>query len=177
MPELTVRIKKKNDGSAALSCIRSDGTTTWQQQNRASGRFFPLNDLTHMAVETTLGFRRAFYGLVSEGWDISTFSGPTADARLPPEALLAELIVGLMDVERATGEPSNAEEFNWKIQAYFRDTDAPVPSFRIADEQLAAIRAKRAELFAQWDAVADGGTLDVSFTRPPVPDTNGPSHP
>jgi hypothetical protein len=177
MPELTVRIKKKNDGSAALSCIRADGTTTWQQQNGATARFFPLHDLTHLAVETTLGFRRAFYGLVAEGWDISTFSTPTAVAKLPPEALLAELIVGLLDVERATGELSNAEEFNWKIQAYFRDKDVPGPTFRIADEQLASIRANRAELFSQWNAVADGGSLDVSFTPAPPPDTNGPSHP
>ena len=177
MPDLTLRIKKKNDGSAALSCIRADGTTTWQQQNGATGRFFPLHDLTHLAVETTLGFRRAFYGLVSEGWDISTFSSPTAVAKLPPEALLAELIVGLLDVERATGERSDADDFNWKIQAYFRNKDVPPPGFQISDEQLASIRARRAELFTQWNAVAEGGTLDVSFTRPSAPDTNGPHHP
>ncbi|HEY5060709.1 MAG TPA: hypothetical protein VII52_04185, partial [Gemmatimonadaceae bacterium] len=74
MPELIIRIKKKSDGSAALSCIRADGTTTWQQQNGKLGRFFPLHDLTHYAVESVLGFRNAFYGLVASGWDLADFA-------------------------------------------------------------------------------------------------------
>ena len=56
MPELLIRIKKKTDGAAALSCIRPDGTTTWQRQDGRLGAFFPLHDLTHYAVETVLGF-------------------------------------------------------------------------------------------------------------------------
>ena len=63
MPDLVIRIKKKTDGSAALSCTRADGSVTWQRQDGKLGLFFPLHDLTHYAVETTLGFSRAFYGL------------------------------------------------------------------------------------------------------------------
>ena len=61
MPDLLIRIKKKTDGSAALSCTRADGTTTWQRQDGQLGAFFPLHDLTHYAVETVLGLPRAFY--------------------------------------------------------------------------------------------------------------------
>ena len=53
--ELVIHIKKKTDGSAALSCRRADGSVTWQRQNGQLGRFFPLHDLTHYAVETVLG--------------------------------------------------------------------------------------------------------------------------
>ncbi|MEO6878234.1 MAG: hypothetical protein ABI205_07125, partial [Gemmatimonadaceae bacterium] len=70
MPDLLVRFKKKSDGSAALQCTRADGTVTWQRQEGELGQFFPLHDMTHLAVESVLGLRRAFYGLVAEGWDI-----------------------------------------------------------------------------------------------------------
>ncbi len=40
-PELTISIKKKTDGSV-----------TGQRQDGQQGRFFPLHDLTHYAVET-----------------------------------------------------------------------------------------------------------------------------
>ncbi|MDF2775439.1 MAG: hypothetical protein K0S86_4940, partial [Geminicoccaceae bacterium] len=70
---LRIRIKKNADGSAALTCIRADGSVTWQRQEGAQGRFFPRHDLTHFAVETTLGHRRGFYGLVAEGWNITDF--------------------------------------------------------------------------------------------------------
>ena len=86
---LTVRIKKKTDGGAALSCTRTDGSVTWQPQNGKLGAFFPLHDLTHFAVESVLGFESAFYGLVSKGWDISRFEQPGAASETPAEALLA----------------------------------------------------------------------------------------
>ena len=57
---LTIRIKKKPDGSAALSCQRADGSVTWQRQTGPQGAFFPLHDLTHYAVETELGLEQAF---------------------------------------------------------------------------------------------------------------------
>jgi hypothetical protein len=61
MPDLTIRIKKRSDGSAALSCLRPDGSSTWQRQEGAQGRFFPIYDLTHYSVGTVLEHRRSFY--------------------------------------------------------------------------------------------------------------------
>jgi hypothetical protein len=158
-----VRIKKKSDGGAALSCERADGSVTWQRQNGRLGAFFPLHDLTHFAVESVLGFRNAFYGLVAQGWDIDRFEQPGAAKTTPAETLLAELIVGFFDVERATGEPSSAEDFNWKIDTYHDEHGIPRTGFRMTDEQLAAIRAKRDELFGKWQAVPPGETLDLRF--------------
>ncbi|HTI64674.1 MAG TPA: hypothetical protein VL524_14195 [Gemmatimonadaceae bacterium] len=103
MPELLIRIQKKSDGSAALTAVRADGTTTWQRQAGQLGRFFPLHDLTHYAVETTLGFRRAFFGLLAEGWDLSDFGRTSSKDLQRGEAGLAEVIVGFFDLERVTG--------------------------------------------------------------------------
>ena len=160
---MQVRIKKKTDASAALSCARADGSVTWQRQQGPQGAFFPLHDLTHYAVESVLGFKHAFYGLVAQGWDISRFEEPGIAKQLPEEASLAELIVGFFDVERATGVISNADDFNWKIDTYFDANKTPVPSFRMTDARLQEIRALRGTLFERWRALAPGETLELTF--------------
>lgn len=165
MPELTIRLKKKTDGSAALTCVRADGTTTWQRQDGRLGAFFPLHDLTHYAVETVLGFRRAFYGLLAEGWDIATFNEPGIARRLPEDAALAEVIVGFFDAERASGTISSAEDFNWKLDTYFAEHEVAAPAFRMTDEALANIREVRGGLFSRWRDLPAGDTLELSFDR------------
>jgi hypothetical protein len=163
MPELMVRIKKKSNGEAALSCQRADGSVTWQRQEGRLGRFFPLHDLTHFAVESVLGFNSAFFGLISSGWDISDFAAPGAKHRLTEEAGLAELIVGFLDLEQRTGEIGDAGDFRWKISTYREEHKMPATPFVITDEQIAAIRDKRRELFAAWQAVPPGETLELRF--------------
>ena len=165
MSDLSIRIKKKTDGAAALSCIRADGSTTWQRQDGQLGTFFPLHDLTHYAVETVLGFKRAFYGLLAEGWDITRFAEPGTSRQLPEEAGLAEVLVGFFDVERATGTRATAEDFNWKIETYYDEHATPTPTFRMTDDQLDRIRALRADLFARWHAVQPGDSLELTFDR------------
>jgi len=173
MPDLIIRIKKKTDGSAALSCTRADGSVTWQRQDGPQGRFFPLHDLTHFAVETVLGFRRAFYGLVAEGWDISRFEIRGAAVQIPAEATFVEVIVGMFDSERRSGERATADDFNWKIDTYYEQHRTPRPAMRISDEQLEVIRARRAELFARWSDTPAGETLELAFDRAAEsPDTN-----
>jgi len=165
MPDLIVRIKKKTNGEAALSCLRADGSTTWQRQEGQLGRFFPLHDLTHFAVETTLGLDDAFYGLLASGWDISDFGGSGARRRIPDEALLSEVIVGRFDLERMMGEPGSADDLNALIVEQVADDRLPPTTFRITEPQMMAIRQRRAELFALWNALPPGDALVLPFER------------
>jgi hypothetical protein len=165
MADLLIRIKKKADGSAALSCIRRDGSTTWQRQEGQLGRFFPLHDLTHYAVETVLGFQRAFYGLLAEGWDISDFGTTESRGKIPDEAGLAEVVVGFFDLERMRGERETADEMNSRLQSFRADRGLPPTAFRIAEDQVARIRELRADLFSRWNEVAPGEALELSFER------------
>jgi len=150
---MLIRIKKKTDGSAALSCTRDDGSVTWQRQEGIQGRFFPLHDLTHYAVETVLGHRRGFYGLVAEGWDLTDFGTPWPRGPIPKDAEPSEFIVGFLDAERAAGVRWSAADCNAKAPAVLALTDA----------QLAAVRARRAELFALWQALPPGEALELRF--------------
>src|SRR5262249_33457996 len=160
MPRLTIRIKNKEDGTAALSCIRADGTTTWQRQEGIQGAFFPLHDLTHFAVESVLGHRRGFYGLVAEGWDLTDFGRPWPKGPLPPDLDPSEHIVGFFDLERATGHRWTAAAFNEKLELSLgANPDRPV----ITDEQLDTIRATMADLFARWHSLPAGDALELDF--------------
>ena len=94
-----IRLKKGGDGPATLTLARPDGTRTWSRLHP----FSPVHDLLHYAVETTLEFNEAFFGLLVSGWDIDTFGEPGAPARMPPQAMWAETIVGLLDQERGSG--------------------------------------------------------------------------
>ncbi|MDQ6871084.1 MAG: hypothetical protein M3037_03620 [Gemmatimonadota bacterium] len=159
---IVIRIKKGTDGRTALSCTRADGSTTWQRQEGAQATFFPRHDLTHYAVETALGHREGFYGLVSAGWDFSDFGNPWPRGKLPIEASISEMIVGVLDMERRTGKRTSAEELNRTIAAYAAENALPQQR-PVTEGDLARVRAKRAEMFAKWDAVPPGDALEVPF--------------
>lgn len=165
MPDLIIRLKKHADGNASLTCVRADGTVTWQRQHGAQAGFFPRHDLTHYAVETTLGHRRGFYGLVAEGWDLGDFCPPWPKGRVPPDADPAELIVGFLDVERGTGHPMTAADFNEKARVYFEDRGT-FAATTVSDDDLDRVREAMLALFARWAAVAPGDTLELPFDRP-----------
>jgi hypothetical protein len=159
---IVIRIKKGKDGRTVLSCIRADGTTTWQRQEGAQAAFFPAHDLTHYAVETALGHRQGFYGLVSAGWDFSDFGQPWPRGRLPAEASISEAIVGILDMERRTGERASATEVNQRLAEYAAENSLPQPR-EITEDGLAKVRGTRAEMFAKWEALPPGDALEVPF--------------
>ena len=147
---LCIDIAKHADGSVALRCTRADGSVTWQKQTRHAEHFV-LHDLTHYAVETALGYRRGFFGLIAEGWDAEDTTGKGAPGRLPVEAVEVEQIVGLFDSERGSGTLWTVEEFN----GY-----APRP---LSADDIQRVRALRGSLFEKWFALAPGQTLKLQF--------------
>lgn len=164
MPELIIRLKRHADGSASLTCLRSNGTVTWQRQQGAQAGFFPRHDLTHYAVETTLGHRRGFFGLVADGWDLSDFGPPWPKGRIPSGSDPAELIVGFLDVERATGHAMSAADFNEKMRIH-GDGNGVFAHATLSKGDLDRIRARMRELFACWAAVPESGVLELAFDR------------
>lgn len=152
---MLIRLKKTSDGSSVLSCVRADGSTTWQRNEGRKGRFFPLHDLTHYAVETVLGHRRGFFGLVNEGWNLEDFGSPWPRGPMPADMDPSEAIVGLLDAERAQGTRLTAATFR---ESY------PAGLASLTDEHLDEVRARRAELFALWDALPPGETLELKFS-------------
>jgi len=163
MSDLIIRIKKKRDGSTVLSCQRPDGSVTWQHYGGRQGRFFPLHDLTHYAVETVLGHPCGFWSLVAEGWNLTDFGEPWERGPLPVDALASELVVGFLDRERAGGVEWSAADFNDSAVTYYAQHGVQ-GSCVVSDDELRRIREQRRELFAQWAALPAGQTLELQFT-------------
>jgi len=152
---MKVQITKKPDGSGVLRCVRDDGSVTWQKQTDRHAAYFALHDLTHFAVETTLGLRRGFFGLIAEGWDIEDTTGKGARGPLPPEAGEAEMIVGVFTAERAGGQIWTVEEFN--------ECAAMTGVRSLTFDEIVRVKKKRSELFQQWSAVEPGTTLELTY--------------
>ena len=159
---LAIHITKRPDGGSVLKCIRGDGSETWQKQTGHQAAFFPLHDLTHYAVERELGIRDAFYGLIAAGWSIDDTTGKGARGALPPDAVFVENVVGTLDTERASGTRWTAAEFNENTARFAANGGRPVPR-QLTDDDLANIRRRRAELFAQWQALTPGQSITLEF--------------
>ena len=158
---MRIRIHNRVDGLAVLRCERADGSVTWQRHPAKNSRFFPPHDLTHYAVETTLGFERGFYGLVAAGWDLSDFGHPWPRGRLPAEATVAEFLVGCLDLERSAGQLQSAEDVNAAGTRQCGDTWSS-----ITDDELTRTRTLAHELIAQWWALPPDGEIALEFTPP-----------
>lgn len=152
---LRIEIARRPDGAGHLACTRPDGTRTWQKQTERQASHFVWHDLTHYAVETTLGCTEGFFGLIGAGWDMEDLDGKGAHGKLPPEAVEVEQIVALLDAERRSGQPFTLDDFALYLP--------PGLCARLDRETIEAIRASRAALFQRWDAVAPGGKLELEF--------------
>ena len=145
-----------------LKCIRDDGSVTWQRNANQHAGFFPLHDLMHYAVETELGFRRGFFGLIAEGWEIAETTGKTPNRPLPEEALEVEYLVSAFAAERAGGDVISAVEFN-ELAATFAQSKGMRAPRQLSDEELGRVRARFTDLATRWRALPAGETLALAY--------------
>ena len=147
-PELVIRLKRHPDDTASLTCLRRDGSATWQRQRGSLGYAFPPHDLTHYAVETTLGFRHGFYGLIAEGWDISDFGTPWPRGRVPAEAAEVERLVSAFQMQRTPlADPASPDIAG------------------VTPEDSDQVRTLCRELLARWSTLGPGETMQLEFDR------------
>ena len=167
---MLIRFKRHPDGSASLTCVRGDGTSTWQRQQGQLGLVFPPHDLTHYAVETTLGYRHGFYGLIEDGWNIEDFAKPWPRGPIPIEAQEVELIVGFFDTERRSFARMTEAEFNDHATRYLAAHKSTKPNAlgearRLTEAEIERIRGCRSDLLGRWSALGPGDVLELSFER------------
>jgi len=155
---LVIRLKKTPDAPPVLAGVRADGTATWQRSHVA----FPVHDLVHYCIESRLGLRDAFFGLIAQGWSLEDFGQPWPKGPLPAEALLAEQMVG--EVWRAfiQREPLSARELNQRVSAVRAQQGLDMPRM-ITESELEDILARLGELAQQWRQLPPGGTLELRF--------------
>jgi hypothetical protein len=161
MKRLQIRIRKGKDGPNTLVCTRPDGTRAMQHQRTG---FFPVHDLAHYAVESVLSEVCGFWRLIRDGWEFTDFGKPWPRGPMPPEAMVPELIVGQLDLERATGHEIDTNQLNAHLTSWFAsnlpDAGAPV---KVEQAQLERARELMRELHARWHALAPGASIELEF--------------
>lgn len=166
MPALRINLKRMADGSAALTCTRRDGSVIWQRQPGQRGLVFPMHDLTHYAVETVLGSRQGFFGLLAAGWEFGDFAAPWPRGPIPAEARDVEVLVGLFESERRMGGGWTSAELRAQGELYAaaqRSAGKVATMPELSDENAVRIHALLEKLLARWAATRPGETLEFAF--------------
>ncbi len=148
-----------------LSIQRTDGTLTWSKLYRG----LETHDLAHYAVEFTLGFKLAFYGIIDKGYAISDFAIPKdqrPDAvkpeNLAPEALITEYIVNLLETEHLNSG-FNAT-FIEDLKIILKDNNLAFP-VKLNTEALTNIRSVYHDLVNKWIGLNENEELNIIFTN------------
>ena len=157
---MQVNLKKISAERASLHCRRGDGSETWSRVHP----FYPTHDLSHFAVETALGLRQGFFGLIAGGWDLADFIQKQVAAKLPPEAFWAECAVGVTELLGPNGPPSFAD---WCAALAQSVAGQNLPPFRaVTPAEYARLNTLRADLLRQWASLPLGDTLTLHFVLP-----------
>lgn len=164
MPSLKFQLKKRADAKAQLVLTREDGTYTSGAIGPAEG-FFPVHDLTHYAIEQTLGLDEGFLGLCSSGWEITDFEVKGTAAKLPREAIFAEVAAGELSRQLAMRQVSSLEDFLWAIGLTLGTPPDGSQWPSVDEAQFNAILEKIRAEWARWRALPPNGTLDLTYTN------------
>ena len=156
-----LKIKKRGDGDAVVTFVRDNGSAT--SGRLGSGGFGAVHDLTHYAVETTLGLRQGFYGLLAQGWDIPDFEVKGAARQLPDEALVAECVVGQLSNVIFAGAEPRAEEFNWLVKSAVAGVRPGASAPSISEDTLRQMKQTLNALLTRWRTLPPGETLELDF--------------
>ncbi len=156
---MIVRFAKGDGKPDTLTCVRDDGSRTWSALN------FTTHDFGHYALETAAGWRDAFFGLLAQGWDVADFAArdPQTGHRraVPAQAMQAEALAGLLDMERRPGPPPPHETFVAMLTSACDGLGVPSPI--ISPDLLQAVRSRQAHLLRRWEQVRPGEALELPF--------------
>jgi hypothetical protein len=147
---LRLRFKKKNDGTAVITAVRADGSSTHHSIGKADA-YGPIHDFSHYVVESYFGFPRGFYGLLAEGWNIDDFETGARGA-IPADAMLPERLAGAISYNVAGSQRFTADDINLTV-----GQDA------VSEEQLGELERGLADLCARWRALPPGETLELEI--------------
>jgi hypothetical protein len=149
---MIIRLKKGKDGGGTMTCVRDDGSTTWQHVTP----YFVLHDLMHYAVESTLGYTQAFLSLVAGGRDLTEFDKGARDW-LPVEAHWAEIVAG--QVQLAGAGSLDQAEIEEGIRLACEGLGVVAPAITAEDVQ--AIQTVHRTLLGDWLVLRPGESLEL----------------
>ena len=154
---MKITFKKGRDKPSTLICERADGSTTWTPLKPGFGVF---HDLAHYVVETTLGTRDGFFGIVERGFDITSFERKEDRADVGPENIYFEHVSATLQQVALSGMA--IDEFNDLLIAAVSDLPerfrSPIPA-----DTLLEMQSRYLEYVMHWQALAPGERMELEF--------------
>lgn len=145
----------------SLQCVRSDGTETRGEMPRQG--ILP-HDAFHFVVETTLGWRDAFFGQIAAGASLDHLAvklqGPKIDWSKNVQALQSESLVECLQAE-AWGGAADVETFSATLATTCRQRRVPPPVLNAAE--LTRVRQALREFGAAWRPLGPLAVLERKF--------------
>jgi hypothetical protein len=150
-------IFKKSYTKNTITCRRPDGTATWME----AIPYRIVHDLTHYVVETELGMRDGFYGMLAGGWNITDFENKQKirSSDIPANGIRAELIVNMLLTERNDGQ----EIFNFNSVYADSCGRLNIPAQPLEPEQLHRLRIRLDDLINKWRFMPMDRPLHLKF--------------
>ena len=112
------------------------------------------HDLAHYAVESTLKFDKAFYGLKNEGYAVAEFELPkekrpfaVKPIKLHTEAFITEYFANMLEIELLQSGLNN--HFIKDLNVILKSNDLNIPQ-NLNDNTLNNIREIYHKLYNQW---------------------------
>ena len=156
---MKIIIKKKAGNKYTISYIREGFEDYWIEADD----FLVLHDLCHYAIETTLQYKNAFWGLIAGGINPSIFENKeTRDSlELANEAWYAEHLANLLLIEFTQGE---FEDIHAILEQSLRQQNSRIPTIQFSNIVVEEIRALLHTLIENWRVVEVGDYLSLDFT-------------
>jgi len=149
----------KRLGSKNIISFKRDGL---KEEWIEADNFLILHDLSHYIIETTLKFKKAFWGLIKEGANPKDFEdkGLREKLLISNEAWYAECMANLFLMEYHQGR---FENFNEVLSTCILETNRDLPEFEINPIELNSIRIQYAEIIERWKKLPQDGKLILPF--------------
>ena len=161
---MQIILKKKLDKNSILKIIRDDGTSTWSKLHFG----METHDLCHYAVESTLGFKNAFFGIINNGYDIGDFELPKhlrpndlQPKNLHNEALVTEHMVNLLEVEYLNSGLNS--DFMNQLNSILNENNLTFPQ-KLNSVILSEIREYYNQLVLKWRDLPENESLYLKLT-------------
>ena len=138
--------------------FRSNGAKTWMNADD----FFIAHDLSHYAIEKTLGYKTAFYGMINSGIELTDFLDKEKRNAMDftDEAMYAESMANLFLIDNKQGK---IENFNQLQQEALQTGFPKAKLLHLSEEQIDAIRNYLSQLLVQWSYLSSGESLQLEI--------------
>ena len=155
---MKLEFKKNRNKKHVIVYHRDNGTETWMYADD----FFIAHDLSHYAIEKTLGYKTAFYGMINSGIELSDF----LDKRkrdvmsFTNEAMNAESMANLFLMDKNQGRVA---DFNRLQQDVLHTTVPEVSPLQLTEVQIDSIRNRLVQLLSQWNQLKANQSLHLEI--------------